>query len=334
MPSSQAAAPPSATQPPRPVVLLGVAVPSPLERRLAERFELLGPVPPPFARNVAALPAADLGRVRALVTIGGAGIKAQAMSLLPALELVACLGSGFEEVDVVAARARGIRVTHSPNANAAAVADLAMGLTIASVRRFHAGDILLRSGQWQGNAGPRPPARRGLTGRRMGIYGLGAIGALIAQRARAFAIDVGYHSRHRRTDVDYPYFATLASLADWCDILVIAVRADAATRHSVDAGILAALGADGHVVNIARGSVIDEAALVAALDAGTLGGAGLDVYEQEPHVPAALLDHPSVVATPHIGGATLEAQDAMSAMLLANLDAWAAGTPLPNPVPA
>lgn len=328
-----AAAASSSTQPPRPAVLLGVAVPTELHSRLAERYEVLGPVAPPFAQHLADLPATDRARVRALVTIGVVGIKADALPLLPALEIVACLGSGYEEVDVPAAHARGVAVTHSPNANAAAVADLALGLTIASVRRFHAGDMLLRSGAWQGNAGPRAPARRGLTGRRMGIYGLGAIGALIATRARAFDIEVGYHARTRREGVDYPYFATLAALAEWCDILTIAVRADAATRHSVDAAILAALGPDGHVINIARGSVIDEAALIAALAAGTLGGAGLDVYAREPHVPQALLDHPAVITTPHIGGATIEAQAAMYAMVLANLDAWSSGRRVPNPVP-
>jgi len=271
--------------------------------------------------------------VRVLVTMGAVDTSRAALTTLPNLRLVCCVGSGFEGVDLAAARERGIVVTHSPGANASTVADVALGLLIASVRKFTEGQAFLRSGEWAGNFARRMPIVRGLTGRRVGVFGLGDIGERIARRALAFEMEVGYHNRRRRDDVPYPYFPTLLALAEWADVLAIAVRAGPATRHAVNAGVLAALGAEGHVVNIARGFVIDEAALIAALAAGTLAGAGLDVYEHEPEVPAALLALPNVVLLPHVGGATREAQAAMQAMVMANLDAFLAGRPVVTPVP-
>jgi lactate dehydrogenase-like 2-hydroxyacid dehydrogenase len=279
------------------------------------------------------VPEADRLAARALITIGSVGVSGAVLDALPALGLVSFLGSGYEGIDLAAARERHIVVTHSPDANAAAVADLAVGLTVASVRGFRAGERLLRSGQWQGNAGLRMPPLRGLTGRNLGIYGLGAVGARIARRFEAFDVNVGYHSRRPRSGVAYPYFATLAELARWADVLMVSVRADASTRHSVNAAVLAELGSGGHVINIARGSVIDEAALIAALADGTIAGAGLDVYEHEPAVPQALMDLPNVFTTPHLGGATIEAQEAMYAMVNANLEAFFAGKPAVTPVP-
>ena len=328
----EAAAPPAGSAS-APLVLLGLSLPDEFRAQLATRYRLLGPLAQPLARHLPGLPAPDRRAARALITIGSVTVSAAALDALPGLGLVSFLGSGYEGIDLAAARARNIVVTHSPDANAAAVADLAVGLTIASVRGFRAGQQLLQSGLWQGNAGERLPPRRGLTGRKAGIYGLGAIGTRIAHRLEAFDVEVAYHSRHPRSGVAYPYFATLAELASWADVLVIAVRADASTRHSVDAAILGALGCDGHVINISRGSVIDEAALVAALTAGTLAGAGLDVYEHEPTVPQALLDLPNVVTTPHLGGATIEAQAAMHALVAANLEAFFAGKPAVTPVP-
>jgi lactate dehydrogenase-like 2-hydroxyacid dehydrogenase len=318
----------------RPAVLLGARLSHDFVRRLGAAYDVLGPVAPPFPANVAALPAAERGRVRALITMGTVDTSRAALAALPALRLVSCVGSGFEGVDLAAARERGIAVTHSPGRNASAVADLALGLLIASVRRMDAAAAFLRRGEWTGNYAQRMPMVRGLTGRRVGIYGLGAIGAKIAQRAVACEMEVAYHNRRPRGDVALPYHATLRSLAEWADVLVVAVRADAATRHAVDADVLAALGADGHVVNIARGAVIDETALIAALQTGAIAGAGLDVFEHEPQVPAALLALPNVALTPHIAGATVEAQAAMQEAVLANLDAFFAGRPLPTPVPA
>ena len=173
----------------------------------------------------------------------------------------------------------------------------------------------------------------GLTGRRVGIYGLGAIGGKIARRVVAFETEVAYHNRKPRSDVDYPYHATLPELAAWADVLIVAVRAGESNRHAVNAEVLAALGPQGHVVNIARGSVIDEAALIHALHAGTIAGAGLDVFEHEPAVPEEILALSNVALTPHIAGGTLEAQSAMQDMVVANLDAFFAGDPVVTPVP-
>jgi hydroxypyruvate reductase len=313
----------------RPVVLLATRVPAPFAAALAERYDVVGPLAPPFA----GLDGDSAAHVRALVTMGTVGGSAHAMARLPLLGLVCCIGSGYENVDLAAARARGIAVTHSPGANADSVADVALGLLIASVRRFPAGLALMRSGAWGGNAARSTPFVRGLAGLRVGIYGLGAIGMCVARRVIACRAVVGYHGRQPHADVAFPFFASLPALAQWSDALVIAVRADASNRHAVDATVLRALGPEAHIVNVARGSVIDEAALTAALAEGRLAGAGLDVFEHEPDVPDALLALPNVVLTPHLGGATIEAQAAMQALVLRNLEAFFAGAPLPTAVP-
>ncbi len=317
----------------KPALLLGARVPKRLVERLSARFDVLGPTPPPFPASVAALPLADAKRVRVLVTMGTVATTREAIACLPSLGLICCVGSGYEGVDVAAAQDRGIVVAHSPGANASAVADLAVGLLVASVRQVFAANAFLRRGDWSGNFAKRVPLVRGLTGRKVGIYGLGAIGEKIARRAAAFETEIGYHNRRRRADVAWRYFDSLLALATWADVLVVSVRADGGNRHAVDAGVLAALGADGHVVNIARGSVIDEAALIAALRDGVIAGAGLDVYEHEPAVPAELQALPNVALTPHVGGGTFEAQAAMQDMVGANVDAFVAGRPVPTPVP-
>ena len=314
-----------------PSILLGMRVPDQFVQALAQRGRVLGPPTASLPEFVAAMPAAERANVRALVTMGTVGATDAIMAILPALGIISCLGSGFESVDLAAARARRIVATHSPSANASAVADLALGLMIASVRRMFDANAFLHRGEWKGNASRRMPAVRGLTGRRVGIYGLGAIGERIALRVAAFEMEVAYHNRRPRTDVPYAYHATLLDLATWADVLIVAVRADDTNRHAVNAAVLAALGPQGHVVNIARGAVIDEAALIVALANGGIEGAGLDVFEHEPDVPAALLALPNVALTPHIGGTSIEAQAAMQALVLANLDAFLAGQPVLTP---
>jgi len=315
-----------------PSILLGMRVPDKFVQALGQRGRVVGPPTASFPEFVAAMPAAERANVRAVVTMGTVGATAATMAILPALGLVSCLGSGYECVDLAAARSRRIVATHSPSANASAVADLAVGLMIASVRRMFDANAFLQRGEWKGNASLRMPAVRGLTGRRVGIYGLGAIGERIALRVAAFEMEVAYHNRRPRNDVPYVYHATLLDLAAWADVLVVAVRAGDGNRHAVNAAVLAALGPTAHVVNIARGAVIDEAALIAALTDGTIEGAGLDVFEHEPAVPAALLALANVALTPHIGGATIDAQAAMQALVLANLDAFLADRPVPTPV--
>jgi len=305
----------------RPALLLTIGAPDEFRARLSTHYDVLGPFDARFGDAVAALPRRDAERIAVIVAYGTTKVTPDVIDALPALALVCCVGSGYEGVDLVAARARGIAVANSVGSNASAVADLAVGLMIASVRGIAAGDAFVRRGDWA--RGKRPGDVRGLTGRKVGVFGLGAIGMKIAQRCEAFEMEVAYHGRAPHAGVRWPFHATLLDLARWADVLMIAVRAGPANRHAVDARVLAALGSDGHVVNITRGSVIDEAAMVRALSDGTIAGAGLDVFEREPAVPDELRALPNVVMTPHLGGAADEAQDAMREATWRNLEAFA-----------
>jgi lactate dehydrogenase-like 2-hydroxyacid dehydrogenase len=277
--------------------------------------------------------AEQLSGVRAMITAGGTPLGAAVLDTLPSLRAIVCYGTGYDGVDLAAAARRKIAVGHSPAANAAAVADLAVTLMLAVTRRLLPADEFVRNGSWAA-AKPSPLLRPqpGNPGRRVGVYGLGEIGRKIAARVAAFETEVGYFSRSRR-DVPYQYLPSLEALAEWCSVLMIAVRAGADTHHAVDAAVLQKLGKDGYVVNISRGSVIDEPALVAALADNTIAGAGLDVFEKEPHAPDALTAFPNVVLTPHVGGHTIESHIAMQDCVIANLEAFFSGKPLPYPVP-
>jgi lactate dehydrogenase-like 2-hydroxyacid dehydrogenase len=295
-------------------------------KRFGERFDLMDTGGKP-AREIFA--ADELADVRAMITAGGRSLAGAGMDLFPSLGAIVCYGTGYDGIDLEAARARKIIVGHSPGANASSVADIAVTLMLAATRRLVVADNYVRSGDWAA-AKPSPMMRpqAGMRGRRVGVYGMGEIGRKIAARVASFETEIGYFSRSRH-EVPYRYFPNLEALADWCSILVIAVRAGADTHHAVNAGILGRIGADGYVVNIARGSVIDEAALITALAAGTIAGAGLDVYTREPHAPDALTAAPNVVLTPHIGGHTLESHVAMQDCVIANLEAFFAGRALP-----
>ncbi|MCK1744061.1 2-hydroxyacid dehydrogenase [Bradyrhizobium sp. 139] len=307
-------------------VLIYSRFPKTMMARFAERFELLDTGGKP-ARDVFSVE--ELSGIRAMLTAGGTALGAEAMDLFPKLGAIVCYGTGYDGIDLEAAATRNIAVGHSPGANAAPVADIAMTLMLATTRRILIADQYVRSGDWAASK-PSPMMRPqpGMPGRRIGIYGMGEIGRKIAARCAAFESEVGYFSRSKY-DLPYQYFPTLAALADWCSVLMIAVRAGAETQHVVNADILKRLGEHGYVVNISRGSVIDEKALVVALTDKTIAGAGLDVYEKEPHAPDALTALPSVVLTPHIGGHTLESHVAMQNCVLANLSAFFEGTPLP-----
>ena len=299
--------------------------------RFGERYELLKAA----GKQPNEVFAADeLAGIRAMITAGGTALGADAMDMLPKLGAIVCYGTGYDGVDLAAAAKRNIAVGNSPGANAASVADIALTLMLAAVRRLPVLDQYVRSGDWAG-AKPSPMMRpqNGMLGRKVGVYGMGEIGQKIAARVAAFETEVGYFSRSKR-DVPYRYFDSLESLADWCSVLMIAVRAGEDTRHAVNADILKRLGEDGYVVNIARGSVIDQPALIAALTDKVIAGAGLDVYTKEPHAPDALTEFPNVVLTPHTGGHTLESHVAMQDCVLANLNAYFAGKPLPYPVKA
>ncbi|MBR0937230.1 2-hydroxyacid dehydrogenase [Bradyrhizobium jicamae] len=294
--------------------------------RFGERYMLLNAA---GKRPTEMFPADELAGIRAIITAGGTPLGGEAMDMLPSLGAIICYGTGYEGIDLAAAAKRGIAVGHSPGANASSVADIAAMLMLGAVRRLPVADNYVRSGDWVGRV-PSPMMRpqAGMRGRKVGIFGLGEIGRKIAARAAAFETEVGYFSR-TRYDVPYHYFPNLEALADWCSILVIAVRAGTETVGIVNADILRRLGNGGIVVNISRGSVVDEAALVAALTDHTIAGAGLDVFAREPHAPDALTALPNVVLTPHLGGHTLESHVAMQDCVLANLEAFFAGKPLP-----
>lgn len=315
------------------VVFLGTKVSPPIHAALEQRYELIGPYAKPFEESLRGLPAEDAKRIRIMVTLGSTTWPGAALEYLPALEMIACVGSGYEGIDFDYAKKRGIRVTHGPDTNGSSVADIAMGLLIEAVRNMPAGRDKILAGKWVGNAVQPNKPLRGLTGRKIGIYGLGAIGMRIARRAEAFEMEVGYHNRKPRGDVNYAYHASLLELAQWADVLMIAVRAGPENRHAVNREIMEALGPDGYIVNISRGLVIDEAALVKALQEKVFAGAGLDVYEHEPKVPSELFHLPNVAIAPHLGGTTLEAQINMEKLLVSNVEAFFAGRALPSPVP-
>ena len=310
-------------------VLIYSRFPKALMARIGERFELMnaaGKVP------TEVFTADQLSGIRALITAGGTPLKADAMDTLPSLRAIICYGTGYDGVDLAAAAKRGIAVGHSPAANAAAVADLAVTLMLAVTRRLVPADEFVRNGSWAASK-PSPLLRapQGNPARRIGIYGMGEIGRKIALRMAAFETEIGYFSRTRR-ELPYRYFDSLEMLAEWCSVLMIAVRAGADTHHAVNAQILQRLGQDGYVINIARGSVIDEAALLAALKEKAIAGAALDVFEREPRAPDELTALPNVVLTPHIGGHTLDSHLAMQDCVIANLEAFFAGQPLAYPV--
>lgn len=312
----------------KPTILMVPRLPDPLVARLRESYELIGPMD--RSSPEALPPGAET--VQALLTVGSQKTDGALMDALPALKLICCYGTGIEGVDRAAAAARGIRLTNAADANATSVAEFAMGLVLATARMIAHADRFTRAGRWKGNSVERLPPVPGLAGRRLGIYGLGAIGSRIATRAAAFEMEIGYHNRSRRSDAPYGYFDDLNALAEWADVLMVSVRASAENRHAVDAAVLAALGPKGHLVNISRGIAVDEEALCTALEHGIIAGAALDVYENEPNVPERLRALENVVLTPHIAAGSEAAQIAQQELLLGNLDAFFAGRPLLSPV--
>lgn len=269
--------------------------------------------------------------VRGIATSGGHGpVDAALMDRLPNLEIVANFGVGYDSVDVAEAARRGIMVTNTPDVLTDEVADLAVGLVIATVRRLPQADRYLREGRWL----ERPfPLTATLRGRRIGIVGLGRIGRAIARRLEAFGLEIAYHGRSEQPDVAYAYHPTPEALAGAVDILILVTPGGPETRRMVDAAVLRALGPDGILVNVARGSVVDEAALVEALRDGVIAGAGLDVFEDEPRVPAELVAMDNVVLLPHVGSASVHTRDAMGQLVVDNLAAWFGGRGPLTPVP-
>ncbi len=281
------------------------------------------------AKDPAALLAEVGGRIRGIQAMHANKTDAKLMASLPKLEIVSCFGVGVDGVDLKAAKARGLIVTNTPEVLNECVADLAMGLTLATVRRISLGDRFVRSGAWL--KGPLPFTRK-VGGKTMGILGYGRIGKAIAKRAEAFGMRIAYHGRNPQADVTHKYYSKLVDMARDCDVLMVICPGGPATLRIVNAEVLAALGPEGTLINVARGSVVDEAALVKALADGTLGAAGLDVFEAEPRVPEALWPMENVVLQPHVASATHETRMAMGILTADNLRAHFAGKPVLTPV--
>lgn len=307
-------------------LLLLVPIAAEYKALLLERFAVVE-APDPASRAAAiATRGADFELV---LTNGATGFTAAEIAACPKLKLLAALGAGYENLDVAAAKAAGVLVCNGAGTNDDCVADHTLALLLASVRALPQQGRAVRAGIWRDDL----PLFPNFKGRRLGIVGLGGIGLKIATRAAAFGMVIGYHNRRPREGVGAAtWFDSVAALAAWADDLVVATPGGAATKHIVNADVLAALGPGGHVVNIARGSCVDTAALAAALQAGRIAGAALDVYESEPRPPEPLLGLDNVILTPHVAGWSPQSVRATVENFIANVEAWRRGEPLPTPV--
>ena len=297
-----------------------------LETALAQEFDVHQLWKEP---DQAAFLAAHGNEFVGLATSARWGADAALIEALPNLKVISSFGVGVDTIDVAAATKRGVLVGNTPDVLNDCVADIAFGLLIDVARGISASERFVRRGDWQRGAFP---LQTRVSGKRLGILGLGRIGRAIAKRASGFDMEVRYHNRRRVEDVAFTYEASLAALARWADFLVVASAGGPETRHLVSADVLNALGPHGFLINIARGSVIDEAALVDALVNKKIAGAGLDVFENEPQVPEALLTLDNVVLLPHVASGTNETRQAMADLTLANLRSYFADGRLLTPV--
>ena len=314
----------------RPVILTGFHFTKTTLATLSERYEIAGQMEKPTPAHI---PAGAASHVQAIVSTGSVGLSDALMAALPRLSLFCCYGTGYERVDLANARKRNIMITHGADANAPDVAEMAVGILLASTRRIVRADKMIRRGDWTKRIPNRFGAIAGLTGGKLGILGLGAIGMEFAKRVKGFDVEIGYCNRNRRHDVDYRYFPDVMSLATWCDYLIVALRSDASNRHIINMDVLKALGPRGHVLNISRGWAVNEADLAEALRNNVIEGAALDVYDEEPYEGTELLGLDNLVMTPHFGGGTEHAQRRMTALVRSNLDHHFDGKPVVSPVP-
>lgn len=271
------------------------------------------------------------GRVRGVAAGGGHNrVDAALFDALPHLEIVSSFGVGYDHVDAAEAGRRGLVVTNTPDVLTDEVADLAIGLLLATVRQIPQVDRYLREGKWLKGAYPLTTSLRK---RKVGIVGLGRIGKAVAHRIEAFGLPVAYHGRSRQSDVTYRYYASLVEMAADVDTLISVAPGGASTHHIINAQVLKALGPDGILINVGRGTVVDEAALIAALADKTILSAGLDVFEDEPRVPAELIAMDHVVLLPHVGSASVHTREQMGQLVVDNLASWFAGQGARTPVP-
>lgn len=300
----------------------------PADAELASRYRVLqywkAADPHAFLREHA-------DQIEVIVTSANIGCKAEVIHALPKLKAICSWGVGYDSIDVEAAKSRNILVSNTPEVLNDCVADLAWGLLIASARNIGWGDRFVRANYWENKVGGLTLGTR-VSGKKLGIVGLGRIGEAIARRGLGFDMEVGYHNRRIRSDVPHRYFESLVELAKWSDFLVIATVGGDSTRGLINEAVLRALGPAGILVNIARGTVIDEAAMVQVLAEGALGGAGLDVFDKEPKVPDALKTMNNVVLMPHVASATHETRRAMTDCLLENLTSYFATRQVLTPI--
>lgn len=274
---------------------------------------------------------AEIGpRIRGIVCFV-ASCPRNLIERLPALEIIATSAVGYDGIDVKAAAERGVFVTNTPDVLTNEVADLTLGLLLATVRQIPRAEKHLRDGLWA-TKGPYPLTPT-LQGRKAGIVGLGRIGKAIAQRVESFGVPVSYHGRRQQADVAYTYYPTITGLAEAVDVLIAVMPGGADTRHLINKPVFEALGANGIFINVARGTVVDEPAMIDALKNGTILAAGLDVFEKEPNVPAELIALPNTVLLPHVASASVHTRDAMAQLAVDNVLAWFSGKPPLTPVP-
>ena len=274
--------------------------------------------------------AAIAPKIRGISGGGESRVNAELLARLPALEVISVFGVGYDGYDVPTIKTRGLSMGNTPDVLSDDVADMGMALMLSVARRVPQNDAYLRAGKWL--EGPAPLARK-MSGARLGIVGLGRIGQAIAKRAEGFGMSIAYTTRTQRKDVVYRYFPSATALAAEVDFLMVITPGGAGTKGLINAEVLAALGKKGYLINVARGSVVDEAALVKALQDGVIAGAGLDVFEAEPKVPQALIDMDNVVLSPHAASATWQTRKAMADLAFGNLKAHFSGQPLLTPVP-
>lgn len=267
--------------------------------------------------------------IQAIATRGELGASAELMQKLPNLKIVSCYGVGTDAIDLVYARANDIQVTNTPDVLNDDVADLGIGLLLATARRIPFGETLVREGNWGKVAMPLVTR---VSGKKLGIVGMGRIGQAIARRATGFDLEIGYFARSEKTELDYRYFGELLELARWAEFLIVIVPGGEGTKNLIDAAVLEALGPDGILVNVSRGSTVDETALLAALEAKQIRGAGLDVFWNEPLIDRRFAVLENVVLQPHHGSGTVETRKAMGQLVRNNLAAHFAGKPLLTPV--
>ncbi|WP_299870019.1 2-hydroxyacid dehydrogenase [uncultured Hoeflea sp.] len=311
----------------RPVILLPGRINPHVRERVETEFEAVSIA----SADAALMDAQTLSRVQGVAAM--TTISAEFIDALPNLTIIANFGVGYDAVDAAHAASRSVMVTNTPDVLSDEVADTTIGLLINTLRELPRAEAYLRAGRWA-SEGTYPLTPLTLRGRTAGIFGLGRIGLAIARRLQAFDVAIHYHTRNKRSDVDYPWHETLTDLAAAVDTLIVVVPGGAATDKAVNGGILDALGREGVLISVGRGSTIDEEALIKALEERRIAAAGLDVYAHEPHVPQALIDLPNACLLPHVASASVSTRNAMANLVVDNLAAWfdsrAAITPVPE----